>query len=160
ALLKANPGKYSYATPGYGTSPHLACERLFRLSHGLDVIHVPFQGAAPAITSTIAGHTQILHITAPLVVQQVKDGMLRALAVASSERSPAFPDVPTLAQAGVPNHEVGFWMGVMVPAGTPNAIVEILQHQIVRIVSLPEVKERLATLGLDPVGSTPEDLAN
>src|SRR5262249_30629790 len=129
ALLKANPGKYSYATPGYGTSPHLACERLFRLSHGLDVIHVPFQGAAPAITSTIGGHTQILPITAPLVVQQVKDGMLRALAVASSERSPAFPDVPTLAQAGVPNHEVGFWMGVMVPAGTPNAIVEILQHQ-------------------------------
>jgi tripartite-type tricarboxylate transporter receptor subunit TctC len=160
ALLKENPGKYSYATPGYGTSPHLACERLFRLSYGLDVTHVPFQGAAPAITSTIAGHTQILHITAPLVAQQVKDGMLRALAVASSERSSVFPDVPTLAEAGVPNHEVGFWMGVMVPAGTPNPIVEILQHQIVRILSLPEVKERLATLGLDPIGSTPEALAN
>jgi tripartite-type tricarboxylate transporter receptor subunit TctC len=160
ALLKENPGKYSYATPGYGTSPHLACERLFRLSYGLDVTHVPFQGAAPAITSTIAGHTQILHITAPLVAQQVKDGMLRALAVASSERSSVFPDVPTLAETGVPNHEVGFWMGVMVPAGTPNPIVEILQHQIVRILSLPEVKERLATLGLDPIGSTPEALAN
>lgn len=160
ALLKENPGKYSYATPGYGTSPHLACERLFRLSYGLDVTHVPFQGAAPAITSTIAGHTQILHITAPLVAQQVKDGMLRALAIASSERSSVFPDVPTLAETGVPNHEVGFWMGVMVPAGTPNPIVEILQHQIVRILSLPEVKERLATLGLDPIGSTPEALAN
>ncbi len=160
ALLKANPGKYSYATPGYGTSPHLACERLFRLSYGLDVVHVPFQGAAPAITSTIAGHTQILHITAPLVVQQVKDGMLRALAVASTQRSPAFPDVPTLAQAGVPNHEVGFWMGIMVPAGTPKDLVDIQQHEIARIMSLPDMKERLATLGLDPIANTPEEFAN
>jgi tripartite-type tricarboxylate transporter receptor subunit TctC len=159
ALLKANPGKYSYATPGFGTSPHLACERLFRLSYGLDVVHVPFQGAAPAITSTIAGHTQILHITAPLVAQHVKDGTLRALAVASTKRSPAFPDVPTLAEAGVPNHEVAFWTGILAPAGTPKDIIEILQHQIVRIVSLPDVREHMATLGLDPTAGTPEDLA-
>src|SRR6266568_8485112 len=79
ALLKANPGKYSYATPGYGTSPHLACERLFRISHGLDVVHVPFQGGGPAVQSTLAGHTQIIHIIAPAVVPYVKEGALHAL---------------------------------------------------------------------------------
>jgi tripartite-type tricarboxylate transporter receptor subunit TctC len=115
ALLKANPGKYSYATPGHGTSPHLACERLFRISHGLDVVHVPFQGGAPAVQSTIAGHTQIIHIIAPGVATQLKEGTLRALAVASKVRSAAFPNVPTLEEAGVPNHEVAFWMGGLVP---------------------------------------------
>jgi tripartite-type tricarboxylate transporter receptor subunit TctC len=159
ALLRDNPGKYSYATPGYGTSPHLACERLFRLTQGLDVVHVPYQGAAPAITSTIAGHTQILHITEPLVAQHIKDRTLRALAVASTKRSPAFPNVPTMAESGLPNHEVAFWMGAMVPTGTPNDAVEILQHQIARIVSLPNVKERLAVLGLDPIANGAQDFA-
>lgn len=96
ALLRANPGMYSYATPGHGTSPHVASERLFKLTYGLDVIHVPFQGGAPAVTSTIAGHTQILHITLPLVAAYIKEGKLRALAVADKRRSPELPDVPTL----------------------------------------------------------------
>jgi Tripartite tricarboxylate transporter family receptor len=87
ALLKANPGKYSYASPGYGTSPHLACEWLFRLTYGLDVVHVPFQGAAPAVASTIAGETPILHIILPAVAPNIADGKLRALAVAARERS-------------------------------------------------------------------------
>jgi tripartite-type tricarboxylate transporter receptor subunit TctC len=96
ALVKANPGKYSYASPGYGTSPHIAVERLFKLTYGLDVVQVPFQGGAPAVTSTLAGHTQILHITLPLVGEHIKAGKLRALAVADANRSPLLPEVQRL----------------------------------------------------------------
>jgi tripartite-type tricarboxylate transporter receptor subunit TctC len=158
-LLKANPGKYSYASPGHGTSPHIACERLFKLTYGLDVVHVPFQGGAPAITATLAGHTQILHITLPLVAAHIKEGKLRGLAVADKRRSQSLPDVPTLEEAGIPNHEVGYWTGFVVPAGTPIQIVDLLSRQIAKIVSLPEVKERLATLGFGPLAGTPQELA-
>jgi tripartite-type tricarboxylate transporter receptor subunit TctC len=159
ALLKANPGKYSYASPGYGSSPHLACEWLFRLTYGLDVTHVPFQGAAPAVLSTISGQTPIFHNTLPTVAPYIRDGKLRALAVASSVRSPMFPEVPTLAEAGIPGHEVAFWIGALVPAATPAEIVHLLQQQITAATKLPDVKERLATLGFDPVGGTPEEFA-
>jgi tripartite-type tricarboxylate transporter receptor subunit TctC len=159
ALLKANPGKYSYASPGYGTSPHIACERLFKLTYGLDVVHVPFQGGAPAVTASLAGHTQILHITLPLVAAHIKDGKLRGLAVADRRRSQDLPDVPTLEEAGTPNHEVGYWTGILVPAGTPNDIVDLLSRQIARIILLPEVKERLAKLGFSPLAGTPQELA-
>jgi tripartite-type tricarboxylate transporter receptor subunit TctC len=159
ALLKANPGKYSYASPGHGTSPHIACERLFKLTYGLDVVHVPFQGGAPAVASSLAGHTQILHITLPLVAAHIKEGKLRGLAVADKRRSQELPDVPTLEEAGIPNHEVGYWTGILVPAGTPNEIVDLLSRQIADIVLLPDVKERLATLGFGPLAGTPQELA-
>jgi tripartite-type tricarboxylate transporter receptor subunit TctC len=160
ALVRANPGKYSYASPGYGTSPHIAVERLFKLTYGLDVVQVPFPGGAPAVTSTLAGHTQILHITLPLVAAHINEGKLRGLAVADTKRSPLLPDVPTLSEAGIPKHEVGYWTGIMVPAGTPSNIVELLNRQIAKIISLPDVKERLATIGFDPMLGTPEDFAN
>jgi tripartite-type tricarboxylate transporter receptor subunit TctC len=147
ALVKANPGKYNYASPGYGSSPHLASERLFKQSLGLDVVHVPFQGGPPAVTSTVAGHTQILHLTLPVVAPLVRDGKLRLLAVADATRAPEFPDVPTLNEAGIPNHEVGFWDGIMLPRGTPDDIVERRRRQISEIVALPEVRDRLAALG-------------
>jgi tripartite-type tricarboxylate transporter receptor subunit TctC len=159
ALVRANPGKYSYASPGYGTSPHIAVERLFKLTYGLDVVQVPFPGGAPAVTSTLAGHTQILHITLPLVAAHINEGKLRGLAVADTKRSPLLPDVPTLSEAGIPKHEVGYWTGIMVPAGTPSNIVELLNRQIVKIISLPDVKERLATIGFAPMLGTPEDFA-
>jgi tripartite-type tricarboxylate transporter receptor subunit TctC len=159
ALLKSNPGKYTVATPGYGTLPHLEGERLYKLAYGLDVLYVPFQGFAPAVTSTIAGHTSILGAPIPLVAPYIKDGTLRAIAIESSKRSPALPDVPTLDEAGVPDQEGGFSGGILVPAGTPKDIVDVLHRQIVRIVSLPEVKEHLATLGFDPVANTPEEFA-
>lgn len=158
ALLKANPGKYSYASPGYGTSPHLACEWLFKLTYGLDVVHVPFQGSQ-AVTATLAGQTPILHITVPLVSPYIKEGTLRPLAVASRTRSPAIPDVPTLEEAGVPGHEIGYWLGALVPAGTPTEIVDLLQRRIAEIVALPEIRERLAVLGFDPVAGTSEEFA-
>jgi tripartite-type tricarboxylate transporter receptor subunit TctC len=149
-LVKANPGKYSYASPGHGTSPHLASERLFRLTNGADVVHVPFQGGAPAVTSTIGGHTQILHITLPLVAAHLKEGTLRPLAVASIKRVPMLPEIPTLAEAGIPNHEVGFWTGLVAPAGTPRDIIDYLNKQIEQVLAIPEVKDRLATIGFEP----------
>jgi tripartite-type tricarboxylate transporter receptor subunit TctC len=159
ALIKADPGKYSYATPGYGTSPHLASERLFRLSHGLDVVHVPFQGGGPAVQSTVAGHTQIIHIIAPAVEPYIKDGTLRPLAVAAKVRSPAFPDVPTLEESGIPNHEVAFWIGGVVPSGTAPKIVDILQRLFTETMDLPEVRQRLATLGFEPSTNSSEEFA-
>ena len=158
ALLKANPGKYSYASPGYGTSPHLACEWLFKLTYGLDVVHVPFQGVQ-AVTATLAGQTPILHITVPMVAPYIKEGTLRPLAVASRARSPAIPDVPTLEEAGVPGHEIGFWFGALVPAGTTTEIVELLQRRIAAIVALPEIRQRLAVVGFDPVAGTSQEFA-
>ena len=159
ALLRDNPGKYGYASPGHGTSPHVAVERLFKLTLGLDVVHVPFQGGAPAVAATIAGHTQILHITLPLIAQHVKEGKLRGIAVADTKRSVILPGLPTLAESGIPNHEVGYWAGVLAPAGTPKHIVDLLEAQMTRIVSLPDVKERLATLGFGPLAGTSGELA-
>lgn len=158
ALLKANPAKYSYATPGYGTSPHIACERLFKLTYGLDVVHVPFQGGGPAVAASLAGHTQILHITLPLVTAHIKDGKLRGLAIADKKRSQSLPGVPTLEEAGTPHHEVGYWTGILVPAGTPSDIVNLLSRHVARIVSLPEVNERLSALGFGPLAGTPQEL--
>ena len=157
ALLKANPGKHQYATPGVGSPPHLEAEFIYKITYHLDVVHVPFQGAAPAITSTMAGHTSIVHMTMPALTPHVKDGKLRGIAVTGSKRSPALPDVPTLADSDLAGFEAEFIMGVVAPAGTPKDIVELLSSQIVRILKLPDVKERLATLGYEPVGSTPEE---
>jgi tripartite-type tricarboxylate transporter receptor subunit TctC len=157
ALLKSNPGKYAYASPGYGTSPHVASERLFRLAYGVDVTHVPYQGAAPAVMSTVAGHTAILPFGLYLIAQHVKDGKLRALAVSDSRRSPLLPDVPTLAEAGVHGHDYGFWVGVVAPAGTPPDIIKQLNQQIARIVWSSDMQERLATLGFRPIGSAPDE---
>jgi tripartite-type tricarboxylate transporter receptor subunit TctC len=156
-LLKANPGKYTIGTPGYGTVPHLEAERFYRLTYGLDVVHVPFQGFGPAVTSTVAGHTSILGAPLPLVAPYIKDETLRALAVASQRRAAALPDVPTLAEAGVANQEASFAGGIVVPAGTPAEIIDLLHRRIVTVVSQPDVKERLAALGFDPVANTPDE---
>jgi tripartite-type tricarboxylate transporter receptor subunit TctC len=160
ALLKANPGKYSYASPGYGTTPHLACVWLFNLGNGIDVTHVPFQGAAPAVQSVLAGQTPVFHNVLPAVAPHIRAGTMRALAVASSNRTQYFPDVPTIGEAGYPGHEVGFWMGVFVPVGTPKDLVDVLNKQVARIMTLPDVKERMATIGFDPTVSTSDGLIN
>jgi tripartite-type tricarboxylate transporter receptor subunit TctC len=159
SLIKANPGKYTYASPGYGTSPHIACERLFKLTHGADVVQVPFQGGGPAVLSTLAGQTEILHITLPLVAEHVKAGKLRALAVADKQRSPSLPDVPTLEEAGIPNHEVGYWTGILVPIGTPAEAIRFLSRQVAQLLSLPDVKDRLATLGFAALVRTTDEFA-
>jgi len=158
ALAKASPGKYNYASLGIGFG-QLSSERLFRLGLGLDVVRVPFPGAAPIITSTLAGHTPIAFLGLPPAAPHIKEGTLRALAVTSPKRSPVFPNVPTMAESGVPDQESELIIGVLVPAATPKPIVDQLQRQIARIVALPDVKERLDALGFAPVASTPDAYA-
>jgi tripartite-type tricarboxylate transporter receptor subunit TctC len=159
ALLKANPGKYNYATPGFGTTPHLVGENLFKISQGLNVTHVPFQGGAPAVQATLAGHTQIFMNVVPTVAPYIKDGKLRPLAVVSKTRSRFFPDVPTLEEVGIPKHESLYWVAALFPAGTPKDKVDFLHGQIAEILKQPDIQERLNTLGFDAAPSTPDELA-
>ena len=159
ALLKANPGKYSYGTPGYGTMPHIAGEWLYRLENGIDITHVPFNGAAPAVQAILAGQFQVFEIVIPVLRPHIQSGALRALAVTDLKRSHFFPDVPTLDEQGIKGHEVGFWMGVFTRAGTPQPIVDLLQAQVARIMELPEIKQRIDTMGFDPIHTTSAQLA-
>jgi tripartite-type tricarboxylate transporter receptor subunit TctC len=150
-LLKANPGKYTFASPGIGTTPHLSSE-LFKLTFGLDFALAPFPGGAPSIQSVVAGHTPMCFQAIPPATPLVKDGKLRALAVTAATRSPALPDVPTLDELGIKGQEAETMQGVLVPAGTPKPIVDLLQAEIARIVHLPDVKEKLLAIGLEPDG--------
>jgi tripartite-type tricarboxylate transporter receptor subunit TctC len=127
ALIKANPGKYNYASGGVGAQPHLVGEQL-RLSLGLDLVHVPFNGAGPANASVVAGHTPIGFASLASVAPYVKDGKLRALAITSKERSQSMPDVPTMTEVGYPNIEGDSWVGVLVPAGTPKEVIATLHR--------------------------------
>jgi len=158
ALVKANPGKFSYASPGAGTTGQLAGE-LFKLALGLDLLHVPFNGANPALTSTIGGHTSILFAALPGVAPSIKDGNLRALAMTGANRSQVLPDVPTMTESGFPNQESIFPQGIVAPAWTPAEVVERWHAELVRIVALPEVKDRLAAIGFEPVANKPEEFA-
>ena len=158
ALIKANPGKYSYASPGTGTPGHLVGET-FRLSLGLDLVHVPFNSAGLAVGSAVAGHTPICFASPSPAAQQVLEGRLRGLAVTSKSRSQALPDVPTTAEAGYPSIAGDNWQGVVVPAGTPTATISVLNREIVKIIGLADVRERLAVLGFEPIASTPEEFA-
>jgi tripartite-type tricarboxylate transporter receptor subunit TctC len=153
ALVKANPGKYSYASAGIGTPAHMTAE-LFRISLGLDIVHVPFNGAGPAITSTIAGHTPIAFSSPASSIAQAKDGKLRALAVATGKRLSALPDVPTMAEAGFPEIEGNFWVGMFVPAGTPADIVTLLHREVGNAAALPDVQQRLDALGFIAVSTS------
>ena len=156
SLIRASPGKYSYAFGGVGTPSHLAGEQ-FRVSLGLDLVHVPFNGGGPAAAAVVAGHTQIGFNSLAPAAPQIKDGKVRALAVTSKTRSQTVPDVPTMTEAGYPDIEGDSWVGLLVPAGTPRDIIAILNHEIVVALAQPEMKERLATLGFETVGSTPEE---
>lgn len=158
AILKKEPGKYTIANPGIGTTPQLAAE-LFKLSLKLDATSVPFGGAGPAIQSTVAGHTPIAFTALPPTSPQVKAGTLRGLAVTSAKRSAALPDVPTLKEAGIDDQESETMQGILVPAGTPKTIVDQLNKEIVKVMALPDVKAKCATLGFDPVANSPEQFA-
>jgi tripartite-type tricarboxylate transporter receptor subunit TctC len=154
AFAKANPGRLSYASAGTGQASHLVGET-FRLMLGLDLVHVPFNGSGPAITSVIAGHTPIAFTSAATAAPQVNEGKLRALAIVSKTRLPALPEVPTMIEAGHPDVECDDWIAFLAPAGTPSEIVALLHREIVNIIALPEIKQRLMTLGFQPVGNTP-----
>ena len=159
ALIRAGSAKYSFATGGTGSQTHLAGEQ-FRLALGLDLVHVPFNGGGPAIAAVVAGHAPIGFNALTPAVPQIKEGRLRALAVTSKTRSQILPDVPTMTEAGYPDIAGDSWVGVLVPAGTPKEIVALLHREIAKIIALPEMRERLATLGFEPVVSTPEEFAS
>jgi tripartite-type tricarboxylate transporter receptor subunit TctC len=154
-LVRDNPGKYSFAGPGVGSTPHLGGE-LFRLAFKLDLVHVPFTGAGPAIQATVGGHTPIAFTALPPALSAVQSGQLRALGVASTERAAGLPDVPTFAEQGVKDQEADTLTGIVAPAGTPTEIVDLLHREIARIVAQPDVKERLTVLGFKPVANTPD----
>ena len=156
--VRANPGKHSFASGGFGTQAHLVGEQL-RLALNVDLVHVPFGGAGPSVVSVVGGHTPIGLTSLVAALPQIKDGKVRALAVTSKTRSDALPDVPTMAEAGHPAVVGDSWVGVLVPTGTPKEIVALLNREIVQIIAQPETKERLATLGFEPVAGTPQQFA-
>ena len=157
-LIKANPGKYSYPSPGVGSTPHLSGE-MFRISQGIDLVTVQFTGAGPAIQNTVGGHTPIAVTALPPATPQIKDGKLRALMVTSAKRVSALPDVPTAAEAGLAGQEAYTLTGLLAPAGTPKAIVDLIHGEIVRIVALPDVQKRLDDLGFQVVANSPAEFA-
>jgi tripartite-type tricarboxylate transporter receptor subunit TctC len=158
SLIRANPGKYNFASPGAGTQAHLAGEQ-FRMSLALDLVHVPYNGAGPSVASVVAGHSPIGFSTLASAGPYIAAGTLRALAITSKMRSKIQPDLPTMTEAGYPDIEGDSWVGVLIPAGTPKDIGMLLHREIIKIIALPDMKERLTTIGFDLVASTPEEFA-
>jgi tripartite-type tricarboxylate transporter receptor subunit TctC len=155
-LVKANPGKYSYAQPAIGSTPHLSAE-LLKLTYGLDLVMIPFTSAGLAVNAVLAGQPAIGFTALPPTIGLINEGKLRGLAVEAVKRAPTIPDVPTIAEAGVPNQEADTLTGFVLPAGTPPAIVDQLNREMVRIGALPEIKERLEKIGFSPVLNTPAE---
>ncbi len=158
ALIKANPNKYSFASPGFGTPSHLLGEQ-FRVAANVDLVHVPYGGSGSAVTSVVAGNPSIGFAALSAALPFIQDGKLRALAVMSQHRSQALPNLPTIAEAGYPELDGDAWVGVLVPAGTPKDVTRRLYREIVEIIDDPDTKERLAALGLEPVGDSPEQFS-
>ena len=158
ALAKARPGEINFASSGHGTPAHLAGE-LFNSMAGVKLVHVPYKGAAPALADLLGGQVQLMFSTMPPALPHVKDGKLRALAVTSLKRSRAMPELPTVDEVALPGFEANTWHGVVVPAGTPAAVVVRLNREIVAILHMPEVVERLSGQGAEALGSTPEEFA-
>jgi len=158
ALARARPGEINFASSGHGTPAHLAGE-LFNSMAGVKMVHVPYKGAAPALADLLGGQVQLMFSTMPPALPHVRDGQLRALAVTSAKRSPAAPELPTVDEIALPGFEANTWHGVVVPAGTAEAIVARLNREIVAILHLPDVVERLSDQGAEPVGSTPGEFA-
>jgi tripartite-type tricarboxylate transporter receptor subunit TctC len=157
-LIRDNPGKYSFAGPGVGSTPHLSGE-LFRLAFNLDLVHVPFTGAGPAIQAAIGGHTPIAFTALPSSLSAIQSGQVRAIGVAATERVEGIPDVPTFAEQGVNDQDAYTLTGIVAPAGTPKEIVELLSREIANSVARPDVRERIVALGFKPVANTPDEFA-
>ncbi|MBX9778176.1 MAG: tripartite tricarboxylate transporter substrate binding protein [Xanthobacteraceae bacterium] len=155
ALLKANPGKLSYSSAGTGTPAHLAGE-LFKAAYGVDIIHVPFTGGGPAMNSTVGGHTPISFPALSTAAPSILGGKVRGLAVMSPKRSSTLPDVPTMVESGLGDQQADVFVGILMPAGAPRPVIDLIHEEIVKALALPDVKEKLATLGFDPIGNSPD----
>jgi tripartite-type tricarboxylate transporter receptor subunit TctC len=157
-LLKAQPGRFNYGTSGVGTPPHLSGE-LFKSVAGVDINHVPYKGGGPAMSDLVGGHIPLLFDVLTGAASHIRAGSVRALAVTTAKRSPSFPDVPTMAEAGVPGYETYTWNAVFAPAGLPGPLVDLLSRELQAVVAQPDVQAKLKDLSAAPVGSTPEVLA-
>jgi tripartite-type tricarboxylate transporter receptor subunit TctC len=158
ALAKQRPGFYAYASPGNGTPGHIAAE-LLKLRTGINLVHVPYKGGGPAVADTLAGQIPFLVLTAPAALPAARAGRLRALAVTTLKRSPAAPDIPTVAEAlNLPDYEVDSWVALFAPAKTPEPAIARMQKEVSRVLQLPDVRQKLMEQTADPVGSTPEVL--
>ena len=158
ALVKANPGKYNYSSAGNGSQPHLAAE-LFKSMTGTNLVHVPYKGGPPAMTDLVAGHVSASFATAPSAVPNVKSGKIKALGVSTTKRIPALPDVPTIAEAGVPGYEAIGYFGLVGPPGLPPAIVQKVNAAVARILKDPAMAKYLSEQGAEPITSTPAEYA-
>jgi tripartite-type tricarboxylate transporter receptor subunit TctC len=158
AAGKAKPGSLSFASAGNGTSQHLSGE-LFKAMAGLDMVHVPYKGSAPAIQDVMSGQVPMMFDTTVVAGPHIKSGGVRALAVTSSKRVKGMETIPTVAEAGVPGYQVVSWQGIFVPANTPKDIVQRLNAELVKIINMPDVREKLEGMGVEPVGNTPEEFA-
>lgn len=158
AQAKAQPGGLTYASAGTGTTIHLSAE-LFNSMAGVDIMHVPYKGSAPAVTDLIGGQVDMMFDSVSSAKPHIQSGKLKPLAVTTTKRSSMFPEVPTIAEAGVKGYELSGWYAVFVPAGTPKPIVDRLNSELVKAIKLPDVQQRFAQIGAEPVGSSPQELA-
>lgn len=156
ALAKKSPGELNYGTPGVGTSPHMSMELLKSLAN-IDMMHIPYRGTAPAVTDLIAGRITATFANMLTAKPTIDNGQARAIAVSGPKRSETMPDLPTIAESGVPGYEAVQWYGLLAPAGTPEAIIKLLHAESVKILHLPETKAKMATDGAEPVGNTPAE---
>ena len=158
ALARAKPGSLNYASNGIGSSTHLANE-MFNMMTGVKMVHVPYKGLSAAVTDILAGQVQLMFSSAVAMLPHVKSGRLRAIAMTGANRSSAIPEVPTVAESGVPDFEAGSWYGILAPAGTARAIVDTLNREIVAATRSQEIQERLGFEAVIPIGSTPEEFS-
>ena len=156
AQAKARPGQINFASAGTGSSPHLAMEMLMEMA-GVSLNHIPYKGTAPALADVVAGQVQTTFDAIPPALGYVRSGRVRALVVVSSKRFPALPDVPTMAEAGLPNYDFASWFGMLAPARTPANIINALNREMVAIIQSAEVRDRLIDLGLEPLGTSAEE---
>ena len=158
ALVKAKPGALNFGSGGAGTSNHLAGE-LFNLVAGTKLVHIPYKGVNLAMQDVLSGNVHLVFIGIPAAAPHIKAGKLRALALVAPHRSAALPEVPTVAEAGLPDFEVTTWYGILAPAGTPRSIISRLNGELLKIMHAPELKERLTATGTEPLTSTPDEFA-
>jgi len=158
AIAKAKPGQLNYGSSGVGTATHMTTE-LFKTMAGVDLVHIPYKGSGQVLGDIIGGQLALIFDQIVSSLPHVQAGKLRMLAITSSKRFPTLPDVPTVAESGVPGYESISWAGVAVPAGTPREIVGRLHAEIVKVVAMPDIRERFLRDGIEPVGSTPEQFA-
>jgi tripartite-type tricarboxylate transporter receptor subunit TctC len=158
ALAKARPGDLLFGSPGNGSSPHLAGE-MFNTLAGVKLTHVPYKGITGAVTDLIGGQLALMFPGSPIALPQAKAGKLRALATTGAKRTPAAPELPTIAEAALPGYEVSLWYGFLAPANTPQPIVQRLHSEVARIISLPAIRDQWAALGAEPMNTTPEQFA-